>query len=523
MRVGALRLGRSVPVLLSATLLFASFAVGNPPHYSGGIFPAPGMGPPGAVAAFGAKVPHANLHPPTPLPAPAPLTAAKFLAPKGIRVTAFPGTRLSRMYDTPVVMGLRPGYVYRFELANLPYSPGLSLYPEVEVRGSLVPRPGMKYMDYPIPLTFSALDIERAINGAFVTKFIYLEDPEKAVPTEVHPDQPVETLDDTERQALRSAMDGGRLMAIVRLGDRKPAPEVLQTLAVDGTILLPGEGRLKSPALPPVLPFWGVPMYDPILGPRGPKEECFDNGSDRQDPLGIGPDRRLGGLNPSDVSVEYSVGDKRRVTTSNVQCICAPRYMIRKVELFPGGILAKQMISANIGTTGTGWLRERQMPMAGIGRDKANEFVGRSRPSAYIGKIGTSFYLGTSKPVAIGQVDGIRVTGALVEPEQLTAYPTLCPLTVTKLIDPSGPRQSGDVVTITIRYANTGSKAITDLVVSDSLTGRLEYVVGSAETDRPGNFTSAVNEAGSITVRWDLPGVLLPGQAGTVRFKAKVR
>ena len=104
-----------------------------------------------------------------------------------------------------------------------------------------------------------------------------------------------------------------------------------------------------------------------------------------------------------------------------------------------------------------------------------------------------------------------------------SAYPVICPLTVTKFIDPSGQRQSGDIVTITIRYANTGAKAISDLVVSDSLSGRLEYIVGSAETDRPGNFTSAENEAGSVVVRWDLPGVLLPGQAGTVRFKAKVR
>ena len=151
-----------------------------------------------------------------------------------------------------------------------------------------------------------------------------------------------------------------------------------------------------------------------------------------------GRSSRLGGLNPTDVSVEYTIGDKRRVTTSNVECICAPRYMIRKVELFPGDVLSRQMIGANVGTTATDWFRERRIPMADIAREKANEFVGRSRPSAYIGKIGTSFYLGTSKPIVIGQVDGVRVTAALVEPEQLTAYPVICPLTVTKLVDPSG-------------------------------------------------------------------------------------
>ena len=64
------------------------------------------------------------------------------------------------------VLGLRPGYVYRLQLTNLPYHPDRALYPEIEVRGVLVPRPGMKYMDFPIPLTFPLSDIERALNGA---------------------------------------------------------------------------------------------------------------------------------------------------------------------------------------------------------------------------------------------------------------------------------------------------------------------------------------------------------------------
>src|SRR5262249_21666891 len=155
-----------------------------------------------------------------------------FITPEGVRVTAYPGTSLARSYNAPTVMGLRPGYIYRFELTNLPYNPGKVLYPEVEVRGVLVPRAGMKYMDYPIPLVFSLADIDRVMQGAVITKVIYLEDPEKAIPTEVLPDHPVETPDDTERQAIRSAGENGRLMAIVRLGDRKPSHEELQTVAV---------------------------------------------------------------------------------------------------------------------------------------------------------------------------------------------------------------------------------------------------------------------------------------------------
>jgi hypothetical protein len=60
-------------------------------------------------------------------------------------------------------------------------------------------------------------------------------------------------------------------------------------------------------------------------------------------------------------------------------------------------------------------------------------------------------------------------------------------------------------------------------VVSDNLTARLEYVPGSSESDRPANVTTEVNSVGSAVVRFDIPGVLQPGQGGVVKFKARVR
>lgn len=517
--LGALAIGGPPGLPASPATPGIMLVNGNSPP---GIYPVPGMGPPGAVAAYGAMIP--TIAPKVAaLPAPAPLVAAKFLTPKGVRVTAFPGSQLARMFDTPTVLGLRPGYVYRFELANLPYAPGQSLYPEVELRGTLVPRPGMKYMDYPIPLVFTPGDIDRAIAGAVITKVIYLEDPEKAIPAESSADSPIEVPEDSERLAMKNAIDNGRLMAIVRLGNRKPPQEELWATAVAGTILFPGEKYLKAPQLPSVFPYWGVPFYDPLLGPRGPKEECFENGADKQDALGIGRENKLGGLNPTDVGVEYTVGGKRKVTTSCLACICAPRYVIRKAELIPEGYDVKLGLAGHVGELRPAGFIDRTQAITNIGREKANEFIGRVRPSAYVGKIGTAMFLGMSRPAAVAQVLGVKVEGTYVEPEQLTAYPTLCPLTVTKVVDPPGPKQSGDIVTIVIRYANTGTKAATDIVVSDSLSGRLEYIPGSAQTDRPSNFSSSENEAGSVIVRWDLPGTLLPGQAGVIKFKAKIR
>jgi uncharacterized repeat protein (TIGR01451 family) len=96
------------------------------------------------------------------------------------------------------------------------------------------------------------------------------------------------------------------------------------------------------------------------------------------------------------------------------------------------------------------------------------------------------------------------------------------PLVLCKWADRQSA-QVGDVVTITLRYSNQGGKPITDVAVSDSLTTRLEYVTGSAVSDRNAVFTTQANEEGSLVLRWEITGVLQPGQSGVVRFQARIR
>ena len=79
------------------------------------------------------------------------------------------------------------------------------------------------------------------------------------------------------------------------------------------------------------------------------------------------------------------------------------------------------------------------------------------------------------------------------------------------------------MVTFYLKYTNHGGKPISDVALSDSLTGRLEYVPGSARSDRNAVFTTQENEAGSVILRWEVTGKLLPGQSGIVSFQAKMR
>jgi uncharacterized repeat protein (TIGR01451 family) len=79
------------------------------------------------------------------------------------------------------------------------------------------------------------------------------------------------------------------------------------------------------------------------------------------------------------------------------------------------------------------------------------------------------------------------------------------------------------VATFYLKYTNTGGQPMTNVIVSDSLTPRLEYIPGTALSDRDAVFTTQENECGSLALRWQIGGALPPGKSGMVRFQARVR
>ena len=118
----------------------------------------------------------------------------------------------------------------------------------------------------------------------------------------------------------------------------------------------------------------------------------------------------------------------------------------------------------------------------------------------------------------IGEQAGQVVVGTCKEKPVKPA----CPLVLCKTVDRK-EAEIGEVVTFTLKYTNPGGQPITNVVVNDSLTGRLEYVPGSAKSERNAVFTTQENEAGSQILRREVSGVLQPGQSGTVTFQARIR
>jgi uncharacterized repeat protein (TIGR01451 family) len=433
-------------------------------------------------------------------------------------------------------------------------------------------------------VTLNDEDIEAVLNGSLVTKVVTLEHPDRAVPIPTTPGQLIETTFPARTDLFLEGLKIGRPILCIHLGERVPTEEVIVRQNVPNTILLPGEKVVGPAAVPPAFPVGCMPFHDPIHGPPPHEEECLHDGGDRLRKAARGGDGELHGLDPEDTVAEYTDSKGRRhITCSNRVCICVPRFVVLRKEL---PILKTEAVVGPVGKEAIlrQDLYQKRVPsLQATKYERPRGYLGKLRPGENVIVEGTGLlvglkvlqaqqldlgpleYVGTKevkiltpvqraelvKQLALARelsvvkhvagVDNVIGTGIvarvlngpeLVEAVASTRDITVCcneapcppdkPLVLIKCADRS-TAQVGDVVTFSLRYSNVGGKAITDVAVHDSLSGRLEYVEGSAQSDRDAVFTIQENEAGSVVLRWEVSGTLLPGQSGRLRFKARVR
>jgi hypothetical protein len=229
---------------------------------------------------------------------------------------------------------MRPGYCYRVRLDNIPGHPGVSIFPTLEVRGSLKLSPKLNAAGYPAPVVLTEADIESVLAGNMICKVIYLENPDRATPALAPPAQPMELNLPPGSDLMLEAFDRGRPMLIVRMGGRLlVSDEELSESTVPGTILFPGEKVVMPAAKPPCLLWDYRPFYDPRLGPKPPSEECLNDGGDHGNRAGFDANGRLAGVEPEDTVAEFTDSHGRRhVTHSNCVCLCVPRFAVLRCE-----------------------------------------------------------------------------------------------------------------------------------------------------------------------------------------------
>ncbi|MEX2141570.1 MAG: hypothetical protein WD894_20055 [Pirellulales bacterium] len=214
-------------------------------------------------------------------PLPGYFQPAEIKAPEGAFVSLAVNQEFSAPQTTPLKVGMLIAPVYRLRVTQIPNHLGEEVYPTIEIINRIYPPVGEEFR-FPVPIELTQADLELALSGKFVTRVVYLEDPQQALP--------VAPVDDEQRyfevrpsdDPLEVADRLGRPVAIIRLGGRLPdatgpdpkflfgSPPLMvpNSLALVSELSTGGEGPTRdSPgrSLPPrqTAPWVSEPASDP--------------------------------------------------------------------------------------------------------------------------------------------------------------------------------------------------------------------------------------------------------------------
>jgi hypothetical protein len=219
----------------------------------------------------------------------------------------------SGMFDsTPLVIPGRQdfyqGAIYRLKLTRIPGRPNVTLYPTLEV-APVTPRTDAYLAHSPIPIQFTEEDFDQVVSGNFVTKVIYLPDPEFQELALAGVETLVSTRLDPGVDPIAEADRRGSILAIVRMGNKdlemgrnesgtpsnvvparlessrkSPQTRMKQTSYQEGEIPAPGaapvEGEVMMGEMPPMqVGETGAPCESGPACQGGPYAGgCYGNG-----------------------------------------------------------------------------------------------------------------------------------------------------------------------------------------------------------------------------------------------------
>ena len=154
-------------------------------------------------------------------PLPGYFQPVEIAAPSGAMISLVAGGTFTESEISPLRVAMQVGGVYRLRVTNIPLHPGREVYPTIELIDRIYPPRGFEHR-FPIPVELTQEDLELALEGKFVTRVIYLEDPQAALPTETQPGHTQWFDAGPGHDPLQLADNLGRPVAILRLGGRVP-------------------------------------------------------------------------------------------------------------------------------------------------------------------------------------------------------------------------------------------------------------------------------------------------------------
>ena len=128
------------------------------------------------------------------------------------------------MYDSsPLIVPGRQNFgqggIYRLKVTNIDGRPGVSLYPTLEI-GSASPRTSAYLAHAAIPIQFTQEDFDQVAAANYVTKVIYVPDPEYQELALAGVDTLVSTRLDPGVDPITEADRRGAILAILRIGNK---------------------------------------------------------------------------------------------------------------------------------------------------------------------------------------------------------------------------------------------------------------------------------------------------------------
>ncbi len=568
--------GRLPPGAVPSSPATGVAVVGPTTVEGGATVPAPGSA---VEAATGVPGPRAPMLSPD-------IQVVRFQAPEGVAVEVLGPT------PTPVpqgdhggvlTTGLKRGVGYRLRIFNIPERPGAEVFPVIEVVGHLHRPEGIDPGKYPIRVIFTRDDLDTVLDlGRLVTKVIYLEDPDQALPLRMAKDQiPVVSLNPAEHP-LRVASALGRPMAIVRIGGRRPTLEEVDGGSA-GDLGLDWVGGIGTGPCPylrqdgtrcpmPCGPVCTAPA--PAAQTALPRDEYLCDGGDRGIRATVGPNGLLGGIEPRDAVVRFDIGlgerVQPRVLPTNVVCLYAPRFAEVRVTTGTNATIDVQgprvghvVETPLLARNEAGARRIAQNQSAELARNrsrasglKSREWIGEESNDRRAGGFDNTTQLASNlqkqntelarnreklltrrnrirlegiktatPPIVTGVVEGAGEAVRVFGPHSMNGVetpPNRPGLAVIKRVSAT-EAEPGDSLTYVIVYRNMGNTPIRTVTIADSLLPRLEYVKGTSRGPEGTSFSSAVNRVGSTELRWTLPGIIAPGASGHVSFEVIVR
>jgi hypothetical protein len=269
------------------------FAPGGPPAGPGpgGIAPTSFQGGPGGIMTAnippgmmmpGGGIMQAQYAPASGVRFPAPRTQVRFTRPTGMKVYWFavgpdgkPGYS-STPIETPGRYNFGQSAIYRLKLGNIEGRPGLELYPTMEVV-PCNPKTDSFLAHNAVPVDFTPEDFKQVVEGNYITKVIYLPDPQYQDAAGTGIDEILSTRLEPGQDPVQEALKRGSILLVIRMGNVDQEAPNTPPLASPGPAAMhgmpPGFGGHFPPGPVPQLlqvPIFGQPNAVPQPGPHIP-------------------------------------------------------------------------------------------------------------------------------------------------------------------------------------------------------------------------------------------------------------